>query len=197
MLTREYAFDIFKNWYKELLESEDRDKKIIRWLSLTIMIISISGSVFAFFRIHDTEPSQPALMPPISLDQDRAKAEEAVELYRGIISTRRDSQRIANDIIRIGRNPMVRKESPKEIPLISPEPSVVDLVDLPPIMVVRAVMLIGKDGAAVVDIDGVGQGIVVKKGMSFLGGKGRFVSINAKEVIFRWNGKNVSVPVDL
>ena len=197
MLTREYAFDTFKSWYKELLDGEERDKRIVRWLSFTITVVSIAGLVFFFRSIYDTDPSILDPMPPISVEHDRAKAEEAVELYRGIISTRRDSQRIANDIIRIGRNPMVRKESPKEIPLISPEPSVVDLVDLPPIMVVRAVMIIGKDGGAVVDIDGVGQGIVVKKGMSFLGGKGRFVSITAKEVIFRWNGKNVSVPVDL
>nr|WP_321503417.1 hypothetical protein [uncultured Dethiosulfovibrio sp.] len=197
MLTLDYTSDILKTWYKELLEGDERDRRIIRWVALTVMLLSIAGSSFALYRVYNVNPPAPRSMPPVSVEEDRKKVEESVELYRTIIATRRDSQRIANDIVRLGRNPMMKMESPKEVALISPEPSVADLVDLPPIILVRAVMIIGRNSAAVVDIEGVGEGIVIKKGMSFLGGKGRFISIRSKELVFRWNGKNISVPVDL
>lgn len=197
MLTVDYNSDVLKNWYKELIEGGERDKRIIRWVALSVLLLSIAGSSFVLYSVYNVDPPAPAPMPPVSVEEDRKKVEESVELYRTIIATRRDSQRIANDIVRLGRNPLMKMESPKEVALISPEPSVVDLVDLPPIILVRAVMVIGRSSAAVVDIEGVGEGIVIKKGMSFLGGKGRFISIKSKELVFRWNGKNVSVPVDL
>lgn len=198
LLSKEYALELFKEWYSELLQSDDRDKRIIRWVAIFVMLVSTSVSVFIFFKIYGLDVFQPlGVIPLPSISEERSKVEASVDLYQTMIATRKDSQRIANDIIRLGRNPLARMESPEEIPLISPEPSVEDLVDLPPIVIVRAVMVMGKDSAAVVDIDGVGYGIVVRRGMSFWGGKGRFVSIKAKELVFRWNGKNVSVPVDL
>jgi hypothetical protein len=87
-------------------------------------------------------------------------------------------------------------ESPKNVPVASTEPSVEDLVDLPPLVIVRAVMVMGKDASAVVDIDGIGNSMVVRKGTTFSGKKGRFLSIGTDKLIFRWNGTNVSVPVN-
>lgn len=198
LLKKEYAVELFREWYLDLIQSDDRGKRIVRWLAIFVMFLSASVSVFIFLSIYRLGVPQPlGIMPLPSVSDERAKVEASVDLYQSMISTRKDSQRIANDIVRLGRNPLARMASPMEIPLISPEPSVEDLVDLPPIILVRAVMIMGKDSAAVVDIDGVGYGIVVKRGMSFFGGKGRFVSIKAKELVFRWNGKNISVPVDL
>lgn len=198
LLNKEYALEMFREWYLELIQSDDRNKRIVRWIAILVMVVSASVSMFVFFKIYRIDVFQPiGAMPLPSISEERSKVEASIELYQAMIATRKDSQRIANDIVRLGRNPFDKMESPEEVPLISPEPSVEDLVDLPPIVIVRAVMVMGKDSAAVVDIDGVGYGIVVKRGMSFLNGKGRFVSIKAKELVFRWNGKNVPVPVDL
>lgn len=189
---------VFKDWLDTELNSEEKSHLVLRWGCAFLMTGAILSGLFFGFRILSVNVFKDTpVLPRPSLADDRVQTETTVKLYRAIMEQRKDSQRIANDIIRIGRNPMAKMESPKDIPLLSPEPSIPDLADLPPIVIVRAVMIMDGGASAVVDIDGLGYGIVVKKGTSFLGGKGRIVSIKAREVVFRWNGKNIPVPVNL
>jgi hypothetical protein len=64
---------------------------------------------------------------------------------------------------------------------------------LPPIMFVRAIMVAGKDAIAIMDINGVGNGIIVKTGFSFLEKQGRIVRITPDKVTVRWIGKNIDI----
>ena len=50
-------------------------------------------------------------------------------------------------------------------------------------------MILGNASVAVVDIDGVGQNLVVKPGYAFAGKRGKIVSINPEKLVFLWNGK--------
>ena len=60
---------------------------------------------------------------------------------------------------------------------------------------VRAIMLLGKDGAAVVDIPGEEAGRVVRPGDSFLcmGKKGRVTRIAEKGLTLQWDGRKWDV----
>jgi len=64
---------------------------------------------------------------------------------------------------------------------------------LPPIMFVRAIMVVGKESIAIMDINGVGNGIIVKTGYSFLEKKGRILRITPEKVTVRWAGKNIDI----
>jgi Tfp pilus assembly protein PilP len=66
--------------------------------------------------------------------------------------------------------------------------------DYPPEgIVLRAVMLMGKQSVAVIDIPGVGSGMIFKVGDTFMEKKGRVVRISPDKVVLRWGGKNWDV----
>ena len=64
------------------------------------------------------------------------------------------------------------------------------LIEPPPEIVVRAIMMLGKQRTAVMDIAGLGSGLIVRQGDTFMGKKGRIVRIAADKVVVRWAGKN-------
>lgn len=185
-------------WFSNEGAAEGKSNLILRIFTALLMIGAIGSGLFFGYKILTMKVyKEIPVLPRASFADEKAKAESVVDLYTTIMEQRRDSHRIANDIIRIGRNPMVQQLGARDIPLNSPEPSAEDLAELPPIMIIRAIIIMGRNSGAVVDIDGVGNGIVVKKGTTFSGGKGRVIAIKPKEIIFRWNGKNVSVPIEL
>lgn len=69
-----------------------------------------------------------------------------------------------------------------------PEP-----VEMPPDIVLRAIMVMGKQQVAVMDIVGVGSGMIVKAGDTFMQKKGRVVRITPDKVVMRWAGKNFDI----
>jgi hypothetical protein len=72
-------------------------------------------------------------------------------------------------------------------PLIQPE----IVIDYPPEgLTVRAIMIMGKERVAVMDIPGVGSGMMVKAGDTFMQRKGRIVRIAPDKVVIHWGGKN-------
>jgi hypothetical protein len=54
-------------------------------------------------------------------------------------------------------------------------------------------MVMGKQSVAVMDIPGVGNGIIFKAGDTFMERKGRIVRITPDKVILSWGGKNWDV----
>ena len=64
-------------------------------------------------------------------------------------------------------------------------------IDYPPDgITLRAIMIMGKQHVAVMDIPGVGTGMVVKAGDTFMQKKGRVVRIASDKVVVNWGGKN-------
>ena len=62
-------------------------------------------------------------------------------------------------------------------------PQVDVVVEPPPDIVVRAIMILGKERKAVMDIAGLGSGMIVRQGDTFMGKKGRIVKIAADKVV--------------
>jgi hypothetical protein len=73
-------------------------------------------------------------------------------------------------------------------------------IELPPIAVVidyppegitlRGIMMIGNQNVAVMDIPGVGSGMIVRAGDTFMQKKGRVVRVALDKVVVNWGGKN-------
>ncbi|GHS86674.1 hypothetical protein AGMMS49957_05230 [Synergistales bacterium] len=66
------------------------------------------------------------------------------------------------------------------------------VVELPPPITVRAIMMSGKQQVAVMDIPGMSSGIIVKPGDTFavMQKKGRIVRIATDKVVLNWAGRN-------
>ena len=64
---------------------------------------------------------------------------------------------------------------------------------IPPIMFVRAIMVAGRQSMAIMDIEGVGTGIIVRSGYSFSNGEGKVVRIGPDKVTVNWSGKNLDL----
>lgn len=64
---------------------------------------------------------------------------------------------------------------------------------IPPIMFVRAIMVAEKQAMAIMDIEGVGTGIIVRAGYSFAQGEGKVLRIGADKVTVLWSGKNIDI----
>jgi hypothetical protein len=64
---------------------------------------------------------------------------------------------------------------------------------IPPIMFVRAIMVAGKQSMAIMDIEGVGTGIIVRSGYSFSNGEGKVVRIGPDKVTVNWSGKHLDL----
>ncbi|MDR1979463.1 MAG: hypothetical protein LBQ42_12080 [Synergistaceae bacterium] len=64
------------------------------------------------------------------------------------------------------------------------------VIEYPPEIILKAIMIMGKQQVAVMDISGVGNGMVVKVGDTFMQKKGRIVRIAPDKVVVRWGGKN-------
>jgi len=69
------------------------------------------------------------------------------------------------------------------------EPPVV-FVDYPPQITLRGTMTMGNQPVAVMDISGVGTGVIVRVGDTFSQRKGRIVRIAPDRVVVNWGGRN-------
>jgi len=64
------------------------------------------------------------------------------------------------------------------------------IIEYPPHMTLRGIMVMGGQQVAVMDITGVGNGMVVRAGDTFAQRRGRVVRIAADRVVVNWAGRN-------
>lgn len=58
-----------------------------------------------------------------------------------------------------------------------------------PTITVKGFMILGPQSAVIADIEGEGEGIVMKQGSKFAGGSGVITNITQGELHYKWNGK--------
>ena len=64
------------------------------------------------------------------------------------------------------------------------------VIDYPPAVTLRGIMIMGSQHVAVMDIPGVGTGMIVKAGDTFMQRRGRIVRIAPDKVVVNWGGRN-------
>lgn len=168
-----------------------------------LFLIFFGGTIFfgwSFKRVVDLSVEESVFVqpPPRQSQEDAKRLDGILESYRGTVEARQGSKGLVASVTEKNRRPFaVSRRSTKgagaaavaDIPLV--EPLVTE--SLPPIMFVRAIMVVGKESIAIMDINGVGNGIIVKTGYSFLEKKGRILRITPEKVTVRWAGKNIDI----
>jgi Tfp pilus assembly protein PilP len=128
-----------------------------------------------------------------------------------------DKQRLDAMIAQVETTQLIRASSPETVrvveenmakyPFREPRLDLADLppgavdplrLELPPVIIdyppegiaLKGIMIMGKQHVAVMDIPGVGSGMIVKAGDTFMQKKGRVVRIALDKVVVRWGGKN-------
>ncbi len=166
--------------------------RIFRLLIGLLVVIGFFWSLFVFKNLVSLGQSN----PPAVTENVQAQAEEGAKLdalvksYRHQALMRSGSGRLAELAQAAGQSPFAEPASLKASVVAAGRSGPALPIEVPPPNVnVKAVMLLGKASVAVVDIDGVGQNLIVKPGFSFAGRKGKVVSITSDKLVFLWNGK--------
>lgn len=73
----------------------------------------------------------------------------------------------------------------------APEPAAALAPAEVPDITLKAIMALGRDRVAVADIPGVGSGLILRAGDSFLGGRGKILRVTDGGLILRWDNADI------
>ncbi len=166
--------------------------RAFRLLLGLLIIIGLVWSLFVFKQLVALGQSSPRVLTEATQAQadEVAKLDALVKSYRNQALIRSGSGRLAELSQAAGRSPFSEPPSLAASVASTGRGGPALPVEVPPPNVnVKAVMVLGNASVAVVDIDGVGQNLVVKPGFLFGGKRGKIVSINPDKLVFLWNGK--------
>ncbi len=176
-----------------------------RALRLLLFLIFIGGTAWAVYSYLELqqlrqEKTFTASVTPTSVNEDRKRLEAMIAEVRDASARRSGSAMTAQTMKDMGKYPFddpsrrMAAMTP-EIPL--PDSGVVvpqaEVVEPPPEITLRAIMVMGKTKTALIDIAGVGTGLLVKQGDTFLNREGRIVRITNDKVVVRWKKKTWNV----
>lgn len=180
---------------RELWEELVYGEGIFRVFRLLIGILIVAGllwSLFVFRQLAALGQSN----PPAYSDGTQANSEEIAKLdalvrsYRNQALIRSGSGQLVTLAQAAGPSPFAEPPSLAVPSAGSSRPGSPLPVEVPPPnILVKAVMVLGSASVAVVDIDGIGQNLVVRPGYTFSGKRGKIVAINPQKLVFLWNGK--------
>ena len=116
-----------------------------------------------------------------------------VEVTSKIRASSPDSVRIMENSL--AKYPFREPRLEAEVPPVEEGGITVELpvvvIDYPPEgITLRGIMIMGNRNVAVMDIPGVGSGMIVKAGDTFMQKKGRVVRVAPDKVVVNWGGKN-------
>lgn len=177
-----------------------------RALRLLLFLIFIGGTAWAVYSYLELQQLREvktftASVTPTSVNEDGKRLEAMIAEVRDASARRSGSAMTAQTMKDMGKylfdDLSLRMAAiPPEIAL--PEggvvtPQVEEAVEPPPEITLRAIMVMGKTKTALIDIAGVGAGLLVKQGDTFLNREGRIVRIMNDKVVVRWKKKTWNV----
>jgi len=172
--------------------------RTMRALFILIFLLGTAWAGYNYFKAQELlEPKDymPSTVPDQARD-DKARLDRMVNEVKAVSEIRTGSPAIADTLGILAKYPFgdplfydARLISPEVVEVVSVHPTIV--VDYPPDGIkVKAIMIMGKNQVAVMDIPNVGAGMLVKAGDTFLQKKGRVVRITPEKVVIRWGDKN-------
>jgi len=184
---------------------------ILRLIAILLLLGGAAWSGWNFRQYIALNEEEQISVPPVEAqsEKDSDRLEKVIGEFRTAVDTRTRSLTLAGAVIEASRQPFVPTMQASAIPepgarageagaaasaggVDTPIPVYVREV-IPPIMFVRAIMVAGNQSMAIMDIEGVGTGIIVKNGYSFGNGEGKVVRIGPDKVTVRWSGKNLDI----
>ncbi|NLA91274.1 MAG: hypothetical protein GX843_06535 [Synergistaceae bacterium] len=192
------------------LVSGEGGYRILRLITVLMLLAGAAWSGWHFRQYIQLNQEEKITIPPVESqsEKDSVRLEKLIGEFRAAVDTRTRSLTLAGAVIEASRQPFVPTMQAAVAGLGTSAPgaegeaaaggvevSVPVYVRevIPPIMFVRAIMVAGGQSMAIMDIDGVGTGIIVRNGYSFAGGEGKIVRIGPDKVTVRWAGKNMDL----
>lgn len=181
--------------------------KLLLIIVILMLLAGTGWSGYQFKQFVDLSQEEPITLPPVKgqSEKDSERLDTLIGDFRGAVDTRARSLTLASAVIEASRQPfMATQKAPEPGELAAGSGGQVTVEGgeavptfvrekIPPIMFVRAIMVAGNQSMAVMDIEGVGNGIIVKSGYRFANGAGRVVRIRPDKVTVNWSGKTVDV----
>ena len=177
--------------------------RVLRLLLFLVFIGGTAWAVYSYLELQQLrqEKTFTASVTPTSVNEDRKRLEDMIAEVRDASARRSGSAMTAQTMKDMGKylfdDPSRRMAAVvPEIPLPGGgvvAPQVEEVVEPPPEITLRAIMVIDKTKTALIDIAGVGTGLLVKQGDTFLNREGRIVRITNDKVVVRWKKKTWNV----
>jgi hypothetical protein len=200
MAARDGWFATAGDLWDDLVHSD----KVPRLVRVLIVLLLIAGTVWSGYLLKEMvklvrEEKVPEVPASTKVDEEIKRLEGVVENFESAVMARSGSTQLSVLAATISRKPFVPPPPPQVEPSAGDAAAraMREAAEPPPYVEVRAIMVKGKDAVAVVNIEGEGNGIVVKKGATFGNGKGRVVRISAEKVVFTWAGQSVESAIGM
>ena len=179
--------------------------RLLRFLVVLFLIAGTLWSGYLFKQFVDLSKEDSITIPPLASQsgKDSERLDTLIADFREAVDTRENSLILASAVADASRQPFVatvkapppEERTPEGAVVVAGDHSIPTFVQekIPPIMFVRAIMVAGKESMAIMDIEGVGNGIIVRNGYGFNNGEGKVVRIAPEKVTIRWSGKNLDI----
>jgi hypothetical protein len=182
------------------VNDEGRSLLAVRGVFFALFLLGTAWAGFNFWKagelLERPEFNEYEFPPPNTAQVDKQRLDEMLRQVEVSSSIRKSSSAMAENMANLSMYPFgdpllaLRPVEPtiEEPQIVFVEPEVI--VEYPPEITLKAIMIMGKQQVAVMDISGVGSGMIVKAGDTFMQKKGRIVRIAPDKVVVRWGGKN-------
>ncbi len=186
----------------ELWDDLVHSDKVPRLVRVLIVLLLLAGTIWSGYLLKEMvklvrEEKVPQVPESRKVDQEIDRLEGVVESFESAVMARSGSTQLSVLAAKISRKPFVPPPPPEMEPAADAAALAKEQLEPPPYVEVRAILVKGPDAVAVLDIEGEGNGIVVKKGGTFGNGKGRVVRITAEKVVFTWAGQSVESAIGM
>ena len=182
--------------WKDIVEGD----RFPRWLRVLLALMLIGGilwSAFLFRQMVITAQARDVPPPPpggAAVEKEITSLQETAAGFRNAVLARSGSTQLAVMAATLARRPFSPSE-PEAAEGVEGVPAFVFLLLFSEIWI-KAVLIREKDAAAVVDIEGYGEGVILRRGTPFGGGLGKVLGISQEKVVVTWSGQQLDIPVD-
>ncbi len=190
--------DTWSGTIRELWRDVVEGDRFPRLLRLLLAVILIAGTIWSAMLLRQMiVTAQAREMPPppagtAATDKEIESLMETAAGFRNAVLARSGSTQLTVLAATLARRPF----SPSEPEAHLTEEGEIAIAQAPPDIWIKAVLIRGKEAAVVADIEGYGDGVILKRGTSFGGGLGRVLGISQDKVVVTWSGQQVDIPVD-
>ncbi|WP_281746373.1 hypothetical protein [Thermanaerovibrio acidaminovorans] len=175
-----------------LMAQRTKEGRRARWLFSILCLVLLGAECYGSYTVFTSSATTPETLRSASTEEDQQRALSEVPFERAYMEMRMSSLETAQLASASAGNPFRRPaaaiEVPPMVPSIGPDgvPVAPPPEVQPPMVTVRAVMILGSKAAAVADIEGDGQAVILRVGSSFDGGRGKVLNISTSGLRFRW-----------
>jgi len=180
------------------LTGVNNEGRVVRLLFFLIFLLGTAWAVYSYMEsttLMELEPMSAAVIASPA-DTDSTRLNAMIQQVETTSQRRMTSAETVRPLEIMARLPFDDPPVPIGITVIGedppsffiPEPVVV--IEYPPHITLRGIMVMGNQQVAVIDVAGVGTGMIVRVGDTFMQRRGRVVRISHDRIVVNYAGRN-------